>query len=209
MKIPFICGECEDGWVQETEGSYEVTFRRNQYSIPNVRYLKCEQCGAISFTPEQDSELERRTVSAARLAEGLLPPEDIVGLREFLGISQVDLETILGTGQKHVVRWESGAVFQSRANDERLRLIGIVAKALALPDTMSRSELVEALSDIPSVVARLAEACAAHERGAGSTVWAPPQDKVESQAREWFWVEPVSDRLDSCDEGEHEYALAS
>jgi len=43
--------------------------------------------------------------------------------RESKGWSQHELERLLGTGAKTVVRWEKGTVCQSRAADRLLRLL--------------------------------------------------------------------------------------
>jgi putative zinc finger/helix-turn-helix YgiT family protein len=54
---------------------------------------------------------------------GLLPPERIVEIRNKLGLSQAELEELLGTGSKVVVRWESGKVIQGSGQDNILRLL--------------------------------------------------------------------------------------
>jgi DNA-binding transcriptional regulator YiaG len=54
---------------------------------------------------------------------GLLPPERIAEIRRNAGLTQAELEELLGTGEKVVVRWESGKVIQTSGYDNVLRLI--------------------------------------------------------------------------------------
>jgi len=58
-----------------------------------------------------------------RKKHGLLPPEKIAAIRAKLELTQSELEDVLGTGPKMVVRWESGKVIQSRGHDNMLRLL--------------------------------------------------------------------------------------
>ena len=65
-----------------------------------------------------------RTVkNEIRKKYGLLSPERITEIRSNLKLSQAELEELLGTGPKVVVRWESGKVIQSGGHDNVLRLL--------------------------------------------------------------------------------------
>src|SRR5208337_2980203 len=54
---------------------------------------------------------------------GLLAPEKIAEIRHKLRLTQSELEDVLGTGSKVVVRWESGKVIQGPGHDNMLRLL--------------------------------------------------------------------------------------
>jgi transcriptional regulator with XRE-family HTH domain len=62
-------------------------------------------------------------MAAIRADLGLLMPKEIKAIRESLDLSQADFELLLGVGQKTVVRWEKGTVFQNRATDTLLRAL--------------------------------------------------------------------------------------
>jgi len=66
----------------------------------------------------------RRASDAIRAEEGLLLPSQIRSIREGLGLTQHAFEQLLGVGPKTVVRWEKGSVFQNKATDALLRIVG-------------------------------------------------------------------------------------
>jgi putative zinc finger/helix-turn-helix YgiT family protein len=54
---------------------------------------------------------------------GLLTPDEIRQGRERLGLSQQELQELLGLGSNSLSRWENGHVFQSRSMNTLLRLV--------------------------------------------------------------------------------------
>ena len=60
--------------------------------------------------------------NAYRVLHGLLTSEEIVGIRESYGLSQVDLARLLGWGEATISRYESKAI-QDEAYDTMLRMI--------------------------------------------------------------------------------------
>ncbi len=66
---------------------------------------------------------QRLASNAIREQEGLLRPEEIKSIRDRLSISQADFERLLGVGEKTVVRWERGTVFQNAATDNLMRVV--------------------------------------------------------------------------------------
>lgn len=113
------CGSNAVPVTQQTElkmGSRSV--------LVDDEFMQCTNCGAEFYLPGQMEATQRRAAANARAAEGLLTPEEILGIREGLELSQADFEKLLGVGPKTVVRWERGTVFQNRATDSLLRLIG-------------------------------------------------------------------------------------
>lgn len=92
-------------------------------------YSRCGSCDEVYFAPgEMDAAM--RTASATIRAElGLLQPADIKAIRDSLGLTQGEFERVLGVGEKTVVRWEKGTVFQNKATDNLLRTIRDVPAA--------------------------------------------------------------------------------
>lgn len=86
--------------------------------------FRCDSCKEGFVTPEQMRAHVRTVKNEVRKRHGLLPPEAIVEIREKkLKLTQAELEDVLGTGPKVVVRWESGKVIQSGGHDNMLRLL--------------------------------------------------------------------------------------
>ena len=91
--------------------------------LDSVEMYECERCGESVFTPEQSKAVSDRVKFVARERLGLLPPEAIVGIRKRCNLSQRELESLFGLGEKVVIRWEKGRVLQSKTADVLLRLM--------------------------------------------------------------------------------------
>ena|SRR5437899_2405518 len=101
--------------------------KRSQYRGETVEvereFLRCESCKEEFVTPAQMGTNVRTVKNEIRKKYGLLSPERITEIRSNLKLSQAELEELLGTGPKVVVRWESGKVIQSGGHDNVLRLL--------------------------------------------------------------------------------------
>ncbi|WP_158627322.1 type II TA system antitoxin MqsA family protein [Corallococcus sp. AB045] len=116
-----VCGS-DDG-VSLFIGPYSATYNRMPVELPKVERYKCSACGERFFTEPQSRELSRLVKDAVRVRSGGLSPERIASIREKLGLSQGELEDLLGLGPKVVTRWENGRVVPGRATDYLLRLM--------------------------------------------------------------------------------------
>jgi HTH-type transcriptional regulator/antitoxin MqsA len=98
-------------------------------------FYKCSNCGEKFYVGTMLDESSRRAAAAVRRADGLLAPDEIRDIRTQYGLTQANLEKLMNSGEKTVVRWERGTVAQNATADTLLRL----------------------LRDHPEVVAKLAE----------------------------------------------------
>lgn len=114
-----VCGKLSASLVREARA---VSIGRRS-AVVEDEHLRCDRCGSEYVTPEQMERTQQRAVAAIRAEEGLLTPEEILRIRRKYGLSQAQLEALLRTGPKTVVRWERGTVFQSAAADTLLRLL--------------------------------------------------------------------------------------
>jgi len=120
--ISVRCHTCGSNAVLVTQQTELNTGSRSV--LVDDEFMQCTNCGAEFYLPGQMDATQRRAAANARAAEGLLTPDEILDIREGLELSQADFEKLLGVGPKTVVRWERGTVFQNRATDSLLRLIG-------------------------------------------------------------------------------------
>jgi putative zinc finger/helix-turn-helix YgiT family protein len=93
------------------------------------RSSRCDSCEESFYTPDQALAAQRAAAAELRRQEDLLTPEEIRATRERFGLTQSQMERLLGVGPKTVVRWERGTVFQNRSTDQLLRVIGAVPDA--------------------------------------------------------------------------------
>lgn len=117
------CLCCGANAVVLVDDPIEVEFRDKTYLVPGIVRERCAICGAELMEPGQTDKALRMAADIARREKGLLSPEQIRQMRRELGLTQRGLEEILGTGEKTVVRWEKGTVFQSASADRMMRAI--------------------------------------------------------------------------------------
>jgi HTH-type transcriptional regulator/antitoxin MqsA len=87
------------------------------------QFYRCAQCGETLYLGEMAGESFRRAAATIRAEDGLLTPDEIVGLRKKYGLTQAQLERLIGAGEKTVVRWERGSVAQNKTADTLLRVL--------------------------------------------------------------------------------------
>lgn len=87
------------------------------------RFYRCGRCGEEYFNGEMVDESFRRATAVIRAEDGLLAPDEIIALRGKYGLTQAQLERLIGAGEKTVVRWERGTVAQNKTADTLLRVL--------------------------------------------------------------------------------------
>ena len=117
MKCVF-CGENANVVTEHKQARY-----RGESVEVSREIAQCGSCGEEFVTPDQARSFVRDVKNEIRKKYGLLSPERIVEIRHKLGLTQDQLEELLNTGSKVVVRWESGKVIQSGGHDNVLRLL--------------------------------------------------------------------------------------
>jgi putative zinc finger/helix-turn-helix YgiT family protein len=111
------------------EGRPPVTVR-----IPDLEVIACTNPDCRPEQPgdnviEDDATLWRIGEETYRQL-GLLTPREIREGREKLGLSQQELQELLGLGGNSLSRWENGRVYQSRSIDRFLRVVFGVPETL-------------------------------------------------------------------------------
>jgi len=122
-----VCGGSAVKVVEERSGRY-----RDERVQVQSEFYRCEKCHEEFFSPDQATAHCRAVKNEVRKMHGLLLPDKIVEIRKKLALNQAELEELLGTGPKVVVRWENGKVIQTSGQDNMLRLLdrdpGLVEK---------------------------------------------------------------------------------
>ncbi len=129
MIRPESCPQCGRGPVRNVELRREFLVGRWSTEITHECCV-CDACGEEFYDPRQSELSEQQAAAAVRAKVGLVSPERIRALRARYGLSQAQLERLLGIGSKMVVRWERGGVLPS----------------------LAASRLIEVLDDVPVAV---------------------------------------------------------
>ncbi len=118
------CPLCGTGTARKVERKdYLARYNGEPVEVGSVEAYRCDACGEDFLTPEQSHGMSVAVKNEVRKKLGLLCPERIAAIREKAGLTQAQLEELLGQGPKVVVRWESGKVIQGKAADTVLRLL--------------------------------------------------------------------------------------
>lgn len=117
-----ICPCCMEEHEVKTVQIKESTAFKKLKVYYDALYQYCQNADEYFESEVQIQENDRRLKDAYRKHEGLLTSEDIRRIREKYGITQSDLCTLLGWGQKTITRYESHQV-QDKAHDSILKKI--------------------------------------------------------------------------------------
>ena len=97
-------------------------------SLPSLNTPRCRSCGEVLFDDRPDEQINNALRSQLRL----LTPAQIRRRRKELELSQSELAERLGVAEATISRWETGALIQSRAMDNLVRLYFAVPEARAV-----------------------------------------------------------------------------
>ncbi len=123
------CFEC-GGTARAVEATRRVKVGRRSVPIVDA-FMQCDACGEEYYLPGQMERSQRRALQTLAAGTNALTPDEVRAAREGLGLTQVELERLLGVGPKTVVRWECGTVRPNAATDRLLRLVRDVPGAAA------------------------------------------------------------------------------
>ena len=120
--FPWRCIKCKEREVYPLETDYITTVKHDgrpyEIRIPDLSIPTCRKCGERVITSKVDDEI----VAALRIRVGLLMPQEMQQSRNQLELSQQELAEQLGVAKETISRWETGAMIQSRAMDNLMRL---------------------------------------------------------------------------------------
>lgn len=114
------CAECgsSDFEVRVEPDEYQ---RNGQSYTVDVEYSVCRQCGDIVIFSEQIKRNDCVVRDAWRKMDGLLTAQEIVALRNKLGLTQQDAAKFFGGGTNAFSKYERSEVIQSAAMDKLMR----------------------------------------------------------------------------------------
>lgn len=113
------CMECGREMVL-SDGAFTEVFRGEAFEVAGVPHYECA-CGEMELTSEAMDDASKQVDRVFRERHGLLNPEEIKSIRKNLGLTQVEMQSALGTGKSSVSRWETGRLVQSKTEDNLLR----------------------------------------------------------------------------------------
>lgn len=120
--FPWRCPNCRQREVVPQTVPYTIDVKHDglmhTIHLPAFTVPKCRSCGHLLFDDHADEQISNGLRQHLRL----LSPQEIRRNRKVLALSQRELAERLGIAEETISRWETGALIQSRAMDNLLRI---------------------------------------------------------------------------------------
>jgi putative zinc finger/helix-turn-helix YgiT family protein len=120
--FPWPCSNCATLTVVPTVIHYTAKVKHDgvvhELHLPALEVPRCQTCGETVITTAVDEKINEALRSHLRL----LTPAQIRNGIEKLGLQQQELAERLGVAPETISRWVNGALIQSRAMDNFLRV---------------------------------------------------------------------------------------
>jgi putative zinc finger/helix-turn-helix YgiT family protein len=120
--FPWVCSNCFTSTVVPTVIDYTAKVKHDgvihELHLPALEVPRCQTCGETIITTAVDERINDALRSRLRL---LTPAQLRKGIAK-LGLKQQGLAERLGVAPETISRWVNGALIQSRAMDNLLRL---------------------------------------------------------------------------------------
>jgi len=118
MKMPENCLDCENGRLVEILQDYtDVGPDGAGVVVPNVKMLRCTNCGEELIPAESDRYISRYVAEANEQ----LTKAQLYVMLDSSGLSQKDFAEAIGLGEKTFHRWLKGSQIASRSMGYYLR----------------------------------------------------------------------------------------
>jgi putative zinc finger/helix-turn-helix YgiT family protein len=116
-----ICPNCEKETELELIQKVEDIKVRGEVIKVEVKYYKCKNCGEEFDDPHSDEDPLDKAYREYRRRHGMMQPEEIRDFRKKFGLTQNEMNRLLGWGGATLSRYENGAL-QDETHEKALRL---------------------------------------------------------------------------------------
>src|SRR4030043_1288333 len=116
-----ICPNCEKETELELIQKVEDIKVRGEVIKVEVKYYKCKNCGEEFEDPRSDEDPLDKAYREYRRRHGMMQPEEILESRKKYGLTQNEMNRLLGWGGATLSRYENGAL-QDETHEKALRL---------------------------------------------------------------------------------------
>jgi putative zinc finger/helix-turn-helix YgiT family protein len=116
-----ICPNCEKETELEVVKNVEDIKVRGELIKVEVKYYKCKSCGEEFEDPRSDEDPLDKAYREYRRRHGMMQPEEIREFRKKFGLTQNEMNRLLGWGGATLSRYENGAL-QDETHEKALRL---------------------------------------------------------------------------------------
>jgi len=112
-----FCPHCENFVSSHLKEKSEILSVKGTRIEVQATVRVCDKCTTELFDRELDGQTLQRAYASYRTLNGLLFPEQIRGIREQYGLSQMAFAKVLGLGDKTIARYETGSLPDEAPNN--------------------------------------------------------------------------------------------
>ncbi|MGO4700303.1 type II toxin-antitoxin system MqsA family antitoxin [Dyella sp. 2RAB6] len=117
-----LCDFCDSDSAVALVTTESIPYRNGTLRVEGYESSHCASCGEDFITSEQSRANDRRVLRARAVFDELLTGDQILAIRECLGLSQTEAAEVFGGGPNAFYKYERSEVLVSRAMDLLLRL---------------------------------------------------------------------------------------
>ncbi|UDF37850.1 UNVERIFIED_ORG: type II toxin-antitoxin system MqsA family antitoxin (plasmid) [Shinella sp. XGS7] len=122
MSDSALCPVCGIGHASELVEQVESQYKGQSTLLP-VYMLACDHCGSETAGAVETKKSRRALMAWRKQIDSLLTGEQIVALRQKLGLTQAQAARLFGGGPVAFSKYENDDVAQSESMDTLLRLV--------------------------------------------------------------------------------------
>jgi len=111
-------------------------------TVHGLEHSVCDVCGEEPVLTAQIRRNQKKVADAKRRADSLLTSENILTVRQRLGLTQQDAAALFGGGANAFSKYERGDVIQSVPMDRLLRLMDICPFLLPVLQKVAGAEVI-------------------------------------------------------------------
>ncbi len=118
----YPCPECGKGTVRPVRiQNYKTKIKGYPFVVNEAIVGVCDSCGSKTFNAQEVKRWEKCYQDT--IADRLMSSDDIVNLRDKLGLSMEDFARLMGTTRQSIHNWEKALLQPARMADLMMRLV--------------------------------------------------------------------------------------
>ena len=146
-----ICPNCEKETELEVVQNIEDIKVRGEVIKVEVKYYKCKNCGEEFEDPRSGEDPLDKAYRVYRQRHGMMQPEEILESRKKFGLTQNEMNRLLGWGGATLSRYENGAL-QDETHEKALRLAmeprNLLKLIEATPDVLPKEKMDRLVNEL-------------------------------------------------------------
>ncbi len=132
LKKGVLCPQCEKGKLDVIVKGLIFNYKARSKKFPNEKIFKCDLCDYEGLAYNENERIEKKLTDFRRCIDGLLSCDNLILIREELGLNKKEMAKLLSINEKTIGRYENGKVTQSEHMDKLYRVLQAFPSAVSV-----------------------------------------------------------------------------